>query len=104
MDSARKKILNDIFSHLSGEQVRGVGRCADRIRAHALGGKGEDSKTVLIAYGGGKDSSYMLSFMRAVQIIVHRDAGRTFRCALLPIATAACRMRSCAILTAATER
>jgi hypothetical protein len=38
-----------------------------------------DRNVVLVAYGGGKDSSYLLAFVRAVQLILRQVHGSTFR-------------------------
>jgi hypothetical protein len=36
-------------------------------------------QTVLVAYGGGKDSSYMVAFVRAAQLYAHAELGAAFR-------------------------
>ncbi|HEY2579379.1 MAG TPA: hypothetical protein VGI74_23975 [Streptosporangiaceae bacterium] len=38
-----------------------------------------DRNLVMVAYGGGKDSSYTLAFVRAMQLILFRVYGSTFR-------------------------
>jgi hypothetical protein len=54
-------------------------RCSARLQA-ALPGPGHlDRNLVLVAYGGGKDSSYTLAFVRAMQLILFRVHGTTFR-------------------------
>jgi hypothetical protein len=54
-------------------------RCSARL-AQALPQPGElAGNLVMVAYGGGKDSSYTLAFVRAIQLILHRVYGVTFR-------------------------
>jgi hypothetical protein len=53
--------------------------CSGRLQA-ALPYPGDlERNLVLVAYGGGKDSSYTLAFVRAVQLILFRVHGATFR-------------------------
>jgi len=54
-------------------------RCSARLR-DALPHPGElDRNLVLVAFGGGKDSAYTLAFVRAMQLILFRGHGATFR-------------------------
>lgn len=54
-------------------------RCSARL-ADALPQPGAlADNLVMVAYGGGKDSSYTLAFVRAMQLILHRVYGVTFR-------------------------
>jgi hypothetical protein len=54
-------------------------RCSGRLHA-ALPHPGRlDRNLVLVAYGGGKDSAYTLAFVRAMQLILFRVHGTTFR-------------------------
>src|SRR5215471_8538504 len=54
-------------------------RCSVRLK-DALPNPGPlDRNLVLVAYGGGKDSSYTLAFVRAMQLILFREYGTTFR-------------------------
>jgi hypothetical protein len=64
---------------LARPQLEGATRCAVRLYAELRDRENLESNTVLIAYGGGKDSSYMLAFVRLVQLVIHRIYGRTFR-------------------------
>jgi hypothetical protein len=54
-------------------------RCADRLYAVLPHKDQLDDNIVMVAYGGGKDSSYMLAFVRAVQLVLLRLYGSTFR-------------------------
>ncbi|WP_282082593.1 PqqD family protein [Streptomyces tendae] len=56
-----------------------VVRSATRLRA-ALGDDADLAGcTVMVAYGGGKDSSYAVAFVRAMQLVLDRIYGSTFR-------------------------
>lgn len=47
-------------------------------------GRDIDRRRVMVAYGGGKDSTYTVGFIRTVQLYVENMLGRTF---ILRIAT-----------------
>jgi len=54
-------------------------RCGDRL-LDALPERADLPRNlVLVAFGGGKDSAYMLAFVRAMQLCLHRAHGNTFR-------------------------
>lgn len=53
-------------------------QCVARLQA-AMPHARLDRNLVLVAYGGGKDSSYTLAFVRAMQLILDRVYGSTFR-------------------------
>src|ERR1700692_2447999 len=54
-------------------------RCSARLKAALPHAERLDRNLVLVAYGGGKDSSYTLAFVRAMQLILFRAYGTTFR-------------------------
>ncbi|MGE5830053.1 MAG: hypothetical protein ACM30G_17085, partial [Micromonosporaceae bacterium] len=54
-------------------------RCSARLQAALPHPEELERNLVLVAYGGGKDSSYTLAFVRAIHLILHRVHGRTFR-------------------------
>src|ERR1700735_4512279 len=54
-------------------------RCSARLRAALPDPEHLGRNLVLVAYGGGKDSSYTLAFVRAMQLILFRAHGTTFR-------------------------
>ncbi|MDX2970018.1 PqqD family protein [Kribbella solani] len=54
-------------------------RCAVRLEAELQYREELERNLVMVAYGGGKDSSYTLAFVRAMQLILYRVHGRTFR-------------------------
>lgn len=54
-------------------------RCAAKLQAALPDPRQLDRNLVMVAYGGGKDSSYTLAFVRAMQLILYRVYGSTFR-------------------------
>ncbi|MFI7063820.1 PqqD family protein [Kribbella sp. NPDC050124] len=54
-------------------------RCTGRLEAELPHRPELEKNLVLVAFGGGKDSSYMLAFVRAMQLILYKVHGRTFR-------------------------
>jgi hypothetical protein len=53
-------------------------RCAERFR-NLMFGTDLEAVRALIAYGGGKDSSYMLAFVRLAQLVLWQQLGATFK-------------------------
>lgn len=51
---------------------------AVRLRSQ-FGGVGIEDRSVLVCYGGGKDSSYALAFVRCMQLVLAKLYGTTFR-------------------------
>jgi hypothetical protein len=74
----RRRTLEELTDVLSAKNFAGVVHCAGRMLEELGGVQALASKTVLVAYGGGKDSAYMLSFVRAIQLLFDRDHGTTF--------------------------
>ncbi|WP_205522602.1 hypothetical protein [Myxococcus eversor] len=75
----RDETFTRLRAYLSPENLEGAIRCVTKLYAalpdkHVLA-----SNTLLVAYGGGKDSSYTLAFVRAIQLILFRIHGSTFR-------------------------
>jgi hypothetical protein len=54
-------------------------RCSARLLAALPDRTALHRNLVMVAYGGGKDSSYTLAFVRAMQLILYRVHGTTFR-------------------------
>lgn len=54
-------------------------RCAARLHDALPHHESLRRNRILVAYGGGKDSSYMLAFVRAMQLILYRIHGDTFQ-------------------------
>ncbi|HEU4946136.1 MAG TPA: PqqD family protein [Kribbella sp.] len=59
--------------------LEAASRCCDRLLDELPHREQLDRNLVLVAYGGGKDSSYTLAFVRAMQLILFRVHGTTFR-------------------------
>jgi 3'-phosphoadenosine 5'-phosphosulfate sulfotransferase (PAPS reductase)/FAD synthetase len=76
---SKNNLLKSIVSYLDPHQIQGAERCAKRIQNLIAEDGGGAPKTVLVGYGGGKDSSYTLAFMRLVQLIIFRNTGSSFR-------------------------
>jgi hypothetical protein len=54
-------------------------RCSTRLRDALPRPEDLEANLVLVAFGGGKDSAYTLAFVRAMQLILFRVYGTTFR-------------------------
>jgi hypothetical protein len=54
-------------------------RCAARLQDALPHRDDLHRNLVLVAFGGGKDSAYTVAFVRAMQLILHRVHGSTFR-------------------------
>ncbi|WP_328912402.1 MULTISPECIES: PqqD family protein [unclassified Streptomyces] len=79
MHDPRAAALKDLRAVLSDEDIRGAENCARRM-CDSLPHQGDLRRNlILVAYGGGKDSSYTLAFARTVQLLTLERAGTTFR-------------------------
>ncbi|CAA9403114.1 MAG: hypothetical protein AVDCRST_MAG66-1673 [uncultured Pseudonocardia sp.] len=67
-----------LTSYFTPTEQRGVGSLAARIVAAAGGPDGLPMHRIMVAYGGGKDSSYVVAFARAAQLALQLEHGRTF--------------------------
>ncbi len=79
VEELRATALRELRAVLSAENYEGAVRCAMRLYSALPANRGLDHSVVLVAYGGGKDSSYTLTFVRAMQLILFRVHGSTFR-------------------------
>jgi hypothetical protein len=70
-------LLTDLMGQLSAPDRDNVRRCADRLRT-SLPKPVPADNVVLVAYGGGKDSSYTVAFVRAMQLWLLDRLGDTF--------------------------
>lgn len=76
--TGRSAVLAHLLDHLSDQDRAATKTTADRLR-EALEQHGPvTGRTVLVGYGGGKDSSYTLAFMRAVQLALAERDGLLF--------------------------
>ena len=67
------------------EALNGVMRAAVRMQDVLDNGRGLAGSTVMVAYGGGKDSSYALAFVRGMQLSLSQIYGDTFRLRVVTI-------------------
>ncbi|MGN9806817.1 hypothetical protein [Micromonospora sp. L32] len=79
VDTLRRDALAELRSVLSAADFAGAARCAVRLHAALPHQSTLERNVVLVAYGGGKDSSYTLTFVRAMQLILFQIHGATFR-------------------------
>ncbi|WP_269858108.1 PqqD family protein [Streptomyces sp. RPT161] len=79
VEELRASALQELRAVLSAENYEGAVRCAMRLHNALPAKRGLNRSVVLVAYGGGKDSSYTLTFVRAMQLILFRIHGSTFR-------------------------
>ncbi|MGC4813631.1 hypothetical protein ACLQ29_24140 [Micromonospora sp. DT228] len=75
----RARTLAGLRDALSAEDVAGAENCAQRLYAALPVRERPGDNVVLVAYGGGKDSTYTLAFVRMVQLLLHDRYGSTFR-------------------------
>lgn len=73
---SRRAVLRKLRGAMSDSDTAGAQRSAARLAADLDGRLGDT--VVFVAYGGGKDSSYTLAFVRAVQLILFERLGTTF--------------------------
>lgn len=78
-DQSRAQALRDLREVMSAENYEGAVRCAVRLHTELPDKSRPERNVVLVAYGGGKDSSYTLAFVRAMQLILSQIHGSTFR-------------------------
>jgi hypothetical protein len=79
LDARRAGTLASLRGVMSDADMAGVERCTRRLHAALADPARPGDHTVMVAYGGGKDSSYMLAFVRAIQLTMAADHGTTFR-------------------------
>lgn len=75
----RDEAFTQLIPYLPTETITGAMRCVARLYAALPEKSALERNMVLVAYGGGKDSSYMLTFVRFLQLIIFRVYRSTFR-------------------------
>ncbi|ARB82706.1 MULTISPECIES: hypothetical protein [Yersinia] len=73
------EMMINIEKYLSPSIISSAKQCAKRLMFALNDGQGNNQKRVLLAYGGGKDSSYMVAYVRYIQGLVWTEQGDTFR-------------------------
>jgi hypothetical protein len=75
----RDLVYQKLAAAMPPDNLEAARQCSARLRA-ALPHPGQlERNLVLVAFGGGKDSAYTLAFVRAMQLILFRGHGATFR-------------------------
>jgi hypothetical protein len=74
----RQQCFDAIRDMLSPAELASAVSCAERLMSQFPPGRPLADTTVLVAYGGGKDSSYTVTFVRLMQLILDRRDGSTF--------------------------
>jgi hypothetical protein len=74
----RKQCYEAIRAFLSDDDLSSATSCALRLRAEFPDRRPLSHYVVLVAYGGGKDSSYTVTFVRFLQLIIDLLYGNTF--------------------------
>jgi hypothetical protein len=75
----RAQAFSTVSAAMPPANMEAAVKCSARLKA-ALPHTGRlDRNLVMVAYGGGKDSSYTLAFVRTMQLILFRVYGTTFR-------------------------
>jgi hypothetical protein len=77
--AVRARTLAGLRDASSAEDIAGAEHCAQRLHAVLRVRDRPGDNVVLVAYGGGKDSTYTLAFVRMVQLLLHDRYGSTFR-------------------------
>jgi hypothetical protein len=75
----REQAYADLRAAMPPVNLAAALRCAVRLQEALPHSANLSDNVVLVAFGGGKDSAYMTAFVRAVQLILHRVHGTTFR-------------------------
>ena len=72
------RYLKDLNENLNSQLLEEARECSSTL-LNLLGDEDISQKTVLLAYGGGKDSSFAVGFVRLMQLIILHENKRTFR-------------------------
>ncbi|MBF6651101.1 hypothetical protein [Methylobacter sp. BlB1] len=80
----RQAIFRELMAYLSPRDQESVRLLAGKLVKMFEHDRNIDRRRIMVAYGGGKDSTYTVGFMRTVQLYVESMLGRTF---ILRIAT-----------------
>lgn len=75
----RNLVYENLVAAMPPDNLEAARRCSARLREALHHPDQLDRNLVMVAFGGGKDSAYTLAFVRAMQIILFRGHGITFR-------------------------
>ena len=70
--------LEKIASYMSGNEISMASQCSEELLKKLTHQQGINQNKVLVAYGGGKDSSYMLAYVRFLQLLLLKKYQSTF--------------------------
>ncbi|GHE53955.1 hypothetical protein GCM10018785_24230 [Streptomyces longispororuber] len=74
----RARALDGLLAHLTPHDREAIRGSAHELHRLLRDPDARDDGTVLVAYGGGKDSSYTVAFVRGMQLLIDQWHGRTF--------------------------
>ncbi|MCZ4059711.1 hypothetical protein O3W44_12430 [Pantoea sp. LMR881] len=72
-------LMSQIEGYLTPAIIDSANRCSERLLAALPDSHQLNNNRVLLAYGGGKDSSYMVAYVRYIQGLIWQQQGNTFR-------------------------
>lgn len=72
-------MMGDIEGYLTPQILASAQRCAQRLLTTLPHPDEPEKNRVLLAYGGGKDSSYMVAYVRYIQGLIWQQHGSTFQ-------------------------
>lgn len=75
----RGLVFGALHAHFSAKQRASAEHCARRLHDRLPDQRKLSNNIVMVAFGGGKDSSYTLAFMRMVQLLLYSWHRTTFR-------------------------
>jgi hypothetical protein len=75
----RDRCYGAVREFLSQDDLASVTKCVDRLMDAFPADRPLRDNVVLVAYGGGKDSSYTVTFVRLMQLVIDRSHGETFK-------------------------
>ena len=72
-------MMKEMEFYLSDRIIHSANSCARRLISSFPDQKSISNNKILLAYGGGKDSSYMVAWVRYIQGLLLQEKGETFR-------------------------
>ena len=72
-------MMREIEPYLTPAIIDSAQRCSQRLLAALPDSDNPANNRVLLAYGGGKDSSYMVAYVRYIQGLIWQQQGSTFQ-------------------------
>ena len=79
VDRARDRVFAGLRAAMPAANLAAALSCSSKLEAELPHRPELERNLVMVAFGGGKDSAYTLAFVRAIQLILYRVHGRTFR-------------------------